>query len=178
MSKALDTQVGGNPYKDLAIQPVEYIFKNNIGYFEGCVIKYVTRWQNKGGLQDLEKAKHFLELLIELQNQKAKDGMLELVQEELEKTESSTETMRSEQLCIEATDLSRYGNTKPDAIRDLLKEYKRVIVRYKESTSDIELRSIADKLGDLPLAIVVEPQRPDRFGIYVHYTLREGRADE
>ena len=54
MSKPLDTQVGGNHYKNLAIQPVEYIFKNNIGYFEGCVIKYVTRWKSKGGVQDLD----------------------------------------------------------------------------------------------------------------------------
>ena len=83
MSKALNTQVGGNHYKNLAIQPVEYIFKNNIGYFEGCVIKYVTRWKNKGGVQDLEKAKHFLELLIDLQEQYAKEGMLDLVQQEL-----------------------------------------------------------------------------------------------
>lgn len=87
MSKPLDTQVGGNHYKDLAIQPVEYIFKNNIGYFEGCVIKYVTRWKNKGGVQDLEKAKHFLELLIELQNQHAKDGLLSLVKEALDESD-------------------------------------------------------------------------------------------
>lgn len=83
MSKALDTQVGGNHYKNLAIQPVEYIFKNNIGYFEGCVIKYVTRWKDKGGVQDLLKAKHFLELLIELQEQHAKAGLLSLVEKEL-----------------------------------------------------------------------------------------------
>lgn len=83
MSKALDTQVGGNHYKNLAIQPVEYIFKNKLGYFEGCVIKYVTRWKSKGGVQDLEKAKHFLELLIDLQEQYAKEGMLDLVQQEL-----------------------------------------------------------------------------------------------
>lgn len=87
MSKPFDTQVGGNHYKNLAIQPVEYIFKNNIGYFEGCVIKYVTRWKNKGGVQDLEKAKHFLELLIDLQEQYAKEGMLSLVQKELAECE-------------------------------------------------------------------------------------------
>ena len=83
MSKALDTQVGGNHYKNLAIQPVEYIFKNNLGYFEGCVIKYVTRWKDKGGVQDLEKAKHFLELLIDLQEQYAKEGMLDVVKQDL-----------------------------------------------------------------------------------------------
>lgn len=64
---ALEMQIGGSHYKSKAIQPVEYIHANNIGYFEGCVIKYVTRWKNKNGIQDLEKAKHYLELLIELE---------------------------------------------------------------------------------------------------------------
>ena len=64
---ALETQIGGSYYKSQAIQPVEYIHANNIGYFEGNVIKYVTRWKNKNGVRDLEKAKHYLELLIELE---------------------------------------------------------------------------------------------------------------
>ena len=63
----LTTQVGGGHYKSLAIQPVEYIHKNGIGYFEGNVIKYVTRWRDKGGIADLEKAKHYIDLLIELE---------------------------------------------------------------------------------------------------------------
>lgn len=67
---ALDKQVDGSHYKDKAIQPVEYIFANNIGYFEGNVIKYVTRWKDKGGINDLLKAKHYLELLIQLTNNK------------------------------------------------------------------------------------------------------------
>ena len=65
--RALDVQVSGNHYKDLAIQPVEYIHANGIGYFEGNVIKYVSRWRNKNGIADLEKAKHYIELLIELE---------------------------------------------------------------------------------------------------------------
>lgn len=60
----LDIQVAGDHYKTLGIQPVEYIRQNNIGYFEGNVIKYVTRWKDKGGIKDLEKAKHYLEMLI------------------------------------------------------------------------------------------------------------------
>lgn len=67
MSNALEVQVDGNHYKDLKIQPVEYIHANNIPYLEGNVIKYVSRWRNKGGLRDLEKAKHYIELLIELE---------------------------------------------------------------------------------------------------------------
>lgn len=69
---ALNIQIGGNHYKQLKIQPVEYIFANGIGYFEGNVIKYVTRWKDKNGVADLEKAKHYIELLIE-QQQKAID---------------------------------------------------------------------------------------------------------
>lgn len=63
---ALKRQEGGDHYK-LLIQPVEYIHANNIGYFEGNVIKYVTRWKNKNGIEDLQKAKHYIELLIELE---------------------------------------------------------------------------------------------------------------
>lgn len=67
---SLHKQVDGNHYKDMAIQPVEYIHANNIGYFEGNVIKYVTRWRAKNGIADLEKAKHYIELLIELESRK------------------------------------------------------------------------------------------------------------
>lgn len=64
---ALKTQVGGGHYKDLAIQPVEYNHKNGIGFIEGSVIKYVSRWRNKNGVEDLKKARHFLDLLIEME---------------------------------------------------------------------------------------------------------------
>lgn len=65
MTKALDRQVGGKHYRDMAIQPAEYIMRNGIRFAEGCVIKYVTRWRDKGGVEDLRKAIHFLEMLIE-----------------------------------------------------------------------------------------------------------------
>lgn len=64
---ALDVQVAGDHYKTLAIQPVEYVHANKIGYMEGNVIKYVSRWKSKNGIKDLEKAKHYIELLIELE---------------------------------------------------------------------------------------------------------------
>ena len=67
---ALDKQVAGSHYKDLPIQPVEYIYANALGYFEGNVIKYVSRWRKKNGVADLEKAKHYIELLIELESRK------------------------------------------------------------------------------------------------------------
>jgi hypothetical protein len=64
---ALSTQVGGNHYSKLKIQPVEFIHANNIPFIEGCIIKYATRWRDKGGIKDLEKIKHFVDLLIELE---------------------------------------------------------------------------------------------------------------
>ena len=64
---ALDIQIDGNHYKELPIQPVEYIHANKIGYFEGNVIKYVSRWKTKNGVADLRKAAHYIQLLIELE---------------------------------------------------------------------------------------------------------------
>lgn len=64
---ALSVQVGGDHYKDSAIQPIEYIMANEIPFAEGCVIKYVSRWRKKGGVADLKKARHFLDMLIEFE---------------------------------------------------------------------------------------------------------------
>jgi hypothetical protein len=64
--KATDTQVGGSHYKDMAIQPVDYIHKNNLSYLEGNVIKYITRHRSKGGKADVEKALHYCQLILEL----------------------------------------------------------------------------------------------------------------
>lgn len=67
----LTTQVGGDHYKGYAIQPAEYCHANSIPFMEGNVIKYVTRWRNKGGIADLNKAQHMIALLIELESKKA-----------------------------------------------------------------------------------------------------------
>jgi Protein of unknwon function (DUF3310) len=62
---ALNEQIGGDHYKDFSIQPLEFCIQNDIPFAEGSVIKYVTRWRLKGGVQDLEKARHILDALIE-----------------------------------------------------------------------------------------------------------------
>lgn len=64
---ANEQQVSGNHYKTKTIQPWDYIAANELGYFEGNVVKYVSRWRDKGGIDDLRKAKHYLEKLIELE---------------------------------------------------------------------------------------------------------------
>jgi len=66
----LDSQVGGTHY-DKAIQPVEYIHANKLPFIEGNVVKYITRWRDKNGLEDLEKIKEYIDLLIHLEKLKA-----------------------------------------------------------------------------------------------------------
>jgi hypothetical protein len=57
-------QIGGSHYKKFKIQPYEFISKNDLSFFQGNVIKYVCRYKNKAGIQDLEKVKHYCDLEI------------------------------------------------------------------------------------------------------------------
>ena len=65
LTKPLSEQIGGDHYRQGSIQPIEYIHANDMDFFSGNVIKYITRWKYKNGLEDLNKAKHYIELLIE-----------------------------------------------------------------------------------------------------------------
>ena len=64
---AFNTQIDGTHYKDMEIQPVDYIVQNNLGYLEGNIIKYISRWRKKNGLSDLRKARHYIDMLIEME---------------------------------------------------------------------------------------------------------------
>lgn len=70
IQRADDTQVGGSHYKDKTIQPWDYIIANDLGYLEGNVVKYISRWKNKNGIEDLKKAQHYLAKLLEVANGK------------------------------------------------------------------------------------------------------------
>lgn len=61
----LDVQHGGDHYHKMTIQPVQFIVENNIPWLEGNIIKYICRHQSKNGLEDLKKARHYLDMLIE-----------------------------------------------------------------------------------------------------------------
>lgn len=67
MSTVNNIQHGGTHYKEKTVQPWDYIAANGLGYFEGNVVKYVSRWRDKGGVEDLRKARHYLDKLIELE---------------------------------------------------------------------------------------------------------------
>lgn len=63
---ALDKQIGGSHYKNLAIQPIEFIYANGLGFIEGNICKYAARHKNKNGAQDVEKIIHYAKLLLQL----------------------------------------------------------------------------------------------------------------
>jgi hypothetical protein len=69
---ALDIQIDGSHYKNMAIQPIVYIYANQMPFIEGNIVKYVSRWKNKNGIKDLEKAKHLIDMLIEFETNQSK----------------------------------------------------------------------------------------------------------
>lgn len=71
---ALDNQEGGHHYKEMAIQPVEFIHRNQIPFIEGSAIKYLCRHKRKNGAEDIRKVIHFCELILELEYGVNKDG--------------------------------------------------------------------------------------------------------
>jgi hypothetical protein len=94
-------QVGGDHYKAMEIQPLEYIVKNDIGYLEGNVIKYVSRYQAKNGLEDLKKAKHYLNILIELEVEKLTNDAIQNLEELADESDSSQVTNWLHSTCTE-----------------------------------------------------------------------------
>lgn len=75
LSDALKTQIGGSHYVNMAIQPVEFIHANQIGFVQGNIIKYVCRHgqKHKEGIEDLRKARHYIDLLIQMETNKTPD---------------------------------------------------------------------------------------------------------
>jgi hypothetical protein len=67
---ALKSQVGGDHYTSMGIQPFQYALANGTPFLEGTIIKYVSRWRNKNGLEDLKKAQHALSVLIEFEERR------------------------------------------------------------------------------------------------------------
>jgi hypothetical protein len=66
-NSALAVQEGGGHYKGFVIQPIEYCMRNNLDHCQSNVVKYVSRFRDKGGMEDLRKARHYLELLAEFE---------------------------------------------------------------------------------------------------------------
>lgn len=80
---AKNSQIGGNHYSKLKIQPMEYSMSNGLDACQHTVIKYVTRFRDKGGIQDLRKAMHTLQMLIEFEQTKSERACLDCHHEAL-----------------------------------------------------------------------------------------------
>ena len=65
--RATDRQIGGNHYTHFKIQPIEFITKNKLSFIQGCIVKYICRYDKKNGKEDLDKIIHYCELLKELE---------------------------------------------------------------------------------------------------------------
>lgn len=65
MNNTNDIQIGGQHYKNKKIQPITYIMENDLGFCEGNIVKYITRYKDKNGIEDLMKARHYIDFLIE-----------------------------------------------------------------------------------------------------------------
>ena len=63
----LDIQVGGGHYKTMVIQPIEFIMRNDLNFCQGNIIKYICRYKDKNGIEDLKKAIHYINLLMQLE---------------------------------------------------------------------------------------------------------------
>ena len=63
----LEEQIGGDHYSNLKIQPIEYIHENNLSYFQGNIIKYITRYKNKNGAEDIKKIIHYAQIILKLE---------------------------------------------------------------------------------------------------------------
>lgn len=71
---ALDLQIGGEHYRKMKIQPIEFIHANELDFLQGNVIKYITRHKNKNGAADVRKALHYCQLILELQYKEETNG--------------------------------------------------------------------------------------------------------
>ena len=91
MTNPYDKQIGGSHYQKFKIQPSKFVIENELLYPEGCVIKYILRHRLKGKKQDLEKAIHFIEMIIE---RDYKDFLEEAEKEKKELEESYQESKR------------------------------------------------------------------------------------
>ena len=66
-NQARRTQIGGDHYSKMKIQPIDFITENKLSFIQGNIIKYICRYKDKNGLQDLKKAQHYLNMLLEIE---------------------------------------------------------------------------------------------------------------
>lgn len=142
---ALDVQVGGQHYKGRAIQPVEYIAANGLNFLEGCIIKRITRWADKAGVEDLQKIKHEVDLLIDMET---KYGRLKQQEATAKKPEIGCNIMPLEESYIERLCIPK------DSYMQLI-NYKWIAVTYNAVRTHLisgkDTKELAHTFSNKPL---------------------------
>lgn len=161
---ALDTQVDGNHYKDMAIQPMEFSMANDLDACQHTIVKYVCRFRSKGGIRDLEKAKHVIDMLIGFEGQ-AQKSVKTLIQDNPAAMPTTTFAPLNLGLdgcsdpgctqCYPAKDLPGPGQDLADALDNLLRGVVGNTVSLKQAAEDAKNRKNREKLDAIGF-----PQRP------------------
>lgn len=88
MNSALNQQIGGGHYKKLRYQPMSFIAKMHLSFSQGCIVKYVSRYRYKNGLEDLKKAVHYCQLANELSDTSKHTKLLRIIRPKFVKRET------------------------------------------------------------------------------------------
>lgn len=67
LRSSLKRQIGGSHYREMKVQPIEYIMANDMDYCEGAIVKYISRHRQKGGPDDIRKIKHYCDLILQME---------------------------------------------------------------------------------------------------------------
>ena len=147
-------QVGGTHYSRLSIEPIQFIEANGLGYSEGNVVKYISRWKNKNGLEDLNKAKWYVERLIQVEEER-------LTQERREELNTAIEN-NCPSSCEEPCDACPMND-------------EATVTQY---ISDLHFFGWNEMSSDRRLEIQVEAQRNGRDILEVLRDLAESCSDD
>lgn len=152
----LDRQVEGSHYKDCSIQPLEYMMANNLDACQSNIVKYVTRFRAKNGRKDLEKAKHYIELLIQFEYGETLDEPKQREHHSSERslhsdvcTEQGADELRGEEYPVRNRRTHLLTSTRSPERRRVLEPHNGKPRLYARSARDLGFRTDAPKCPSL-----------------------------
>ena len=159
-------QVGGTHYSRLSIEPIQFIEANGLGYSEGNVVKYISRWKNKNGLEDLNKAKWYVERLIQVEEER-------LAQERRDELAEKLADLSYGDPCENCIDEACPCPNNPNEV--LSGDDEKTVTQY---ISDLHFFGWNEMSSDRRLEVQVEAQRSGRDILEVLRDLAESCSDD
>lgn len=157
-------QVGGNHYSRLSIEPIQFIEANGLGYSEGNVVKYISRWKNKNGLEDLNKAKWYVERLIQVEEER-------LATERRDELAAAIDLLCVPTACEECT---KENCPCPNAVNDTIDD-STTATQY---ISDLHFFGWNEMTAERRLEIQAEARRSGRYILEVLRDMAESYSDD